>query len=88
MLWRLSVFPIWWSLGHVIPETSLPLRPDASKLRGFPLFTIAESRGEFIVSLGQEFIGHVAERPEIIPAKKFLPFKAFKDFKHDKESPV
>jgi hypothetical protein len=89
MFWLLSVFLVlWWPLGCAIPETPLPLHANASKLRGLPLFTVPQSLGKFVVRPGAEFIGHVAECPEIVTAEESQPLQTIKSLQSDGESPI
>jgi hypothetical protein len=72
----------------MVLKSAIPLPAKTAKVSRFPLFLISQGCGQFVIGSGQKFFGYIAESPEIIAPEKRLPFETFKDFKHDKESPV
>src|SRR5437764_186359 len=69
-------------------ETSLPLTAETAKVSRIPLLVISQGCGQFVVGSGHKFFSDVAKCAEIVAPEKRLSFETFKDFQHDKESPV
>jgi hypothetical protein len=74
--------------GYVVAEPSFPFPAEAAKVSRISLLMVSQGCGQFVIGSGHEFFSDIAECAEIVAPEKRLSFETFKDFQHDKESPV